>query len=54
MLIVLKKSEKLLSKMKRSRILKINHNTAQKWRKACFENGIDGLLLDGRIDFKPF
>ena len=36
MLIVLKKSEKSLSKIELSNILKINHNTAQKWRKAYF------------------
>ena len=53
MLIVLKKSEKSLSKVELSNILKINHNTAQKWRKAYFDNGIDGLLLDGRVGFKP-
>jgi len=31
----------------------INHNTAQKWRTAYSEKGIDGLLFDGRIGFKP-
>lgn len=53
MLFVLKKTEKSLSKMELARILKINHNTAQKWRKAYYDNGLEGLLLDGRIGFKP-
>lgn len=53
MLLVLKKTEKSLSKIELATILKVNHNTAQKWRKAYFEKGIDGLLLDGRIGFKP-
>ena len=53
MLLVLKKTEKSLSKMELASILKINHNTAQKWRKAYYDNGLEGLLLDGRIGFKP-
>ncbi|WP_281635261.1 helix-turn-helix domain-containing protein [Flavobacterium marginilacus] len=53
MLLVLKKSEILLSKEALSKALKINHNTAQKWRTAYSKNGIEGLLRDGRIGFKP-
>jgi len=53
MLLVLKKTDKSLSKLELATILKVNHNTAQKWRKAYFEKGIDGLLYDGRIGFKP-
>jgi transposase len=53
MLLVLKKSEVLLSKETLAKILMINHNTAQKWRTAYSKNGIDGLLFDGRIGFKP-
>ena len=53
MLLVLKKSEKSLSKIELASVLKVNHNTAQKWRNAYYVNGIEGLLFDGRIGFKP-
>jgi transposase len=53
MLLVLKNSEVLLSKEVLSKILKINHNTAQKWRTSYSKNGLEGLLSDGRIGFKP-
>lgn len=53
MLLVLKKSEVPLSKEALAKILMINHNTAQKWRTAYSKNGIEGLLFDGRIGFKP-
>lgn len=53
MLLVLKKSEVALSKEALAKILHINHNTAQKWRTKYCEEGIDGLLSDGRIGFKP-
>lgn len=53
MLLVLKKSEILLSKEALARILKINHNTAQIWRTKYANGGIDELLADGRIGFKP-
>lgn len=33
--------------------LKVNHNTAQKWRKTYDEKGLDGLLHYGKIGFKP-
>lgn len=53
MLLVLKKSEVALSKEALAKILHINHNTAQKWRTKYCNEGIDGLLSDGRIGFKP-
>jgi transposase len=53
MLLILKKTQKSLSKIELASILKVNHNTAQKWRKLYFEKGIDGLLSDGRVGFKP-
>lgn len=53
MLIVLKKTERSLSKTELASLLKVNHNTAQKWRKSYFEKGVDGLLFDGRVGFKP-
>lgn len=53
MLLILKKSQVALSKIELATILKINHNTAQKWRKSYFDKGIDGLLFDGRVGFKP-
>lgn len=52
MLLILKKSQKSLSKIELASILKVNHNTAQKWRKTYLDKGIDGLLFDGRIGFK--
>jgi DNA-binding CsgD family transcriptional regulator len=45
MLLILKKTQKSLSKIELASILKVNHNTAQKWRKSYFENGIDGHFL---------
>jgi transposase len=53
MLLILNKTQKSLSKIALTSILKVNHNTAQKWRKSYFEKGIDGLLSDGRVGFKP-
>jgi transposase len=53
MLLILKRSEISLSKLELAKALKINHNTAQKWRGLYFEKGIDGLLFYGRIGFKP-
>ncbi len=53
MLLVLKKSEFPLSKESLAKILHINHNTAQKWRTKYCNEGIEGLLSDGRIGFKP-
>ncbi|WP_309609851.1 hypothetical protein [Flavobacterium sp.] len=52
MLLIIKKSQVSLSKMELASILKVNHNTAQKWRKSYFECGIDGLLFDARVGFK--
>ncbi len=53
LLLVLKRSPVSLSKLELARALKINHNTAQKWRNLYFEKGMDGLLFYGRIGFKP-
>ena len=53
MLLVLKKSEVSLSKESIAWILKINHNTAQTWRTNYFSGGLEELLCDGRIGFKP-
>lgn len=53
MLLVLKKSDVALSKEALAKILHINHNTAQKWRTKYSKEGINGLLQDGRIGFKP-
>ena len=53
MLLILKKNERSLSKIELAAILKVNYNTAQKWRKSYFEKGIYGLLSDGRVGFKP-
>lgn len=53
MLLVLKKSEVTLSKEALAKILLVNHNTAQKWHTKYCNEGIVGLLSDGRIGFKP-
>lgn len=53
MLLVLKRSEQSLSKIELADILKINHNTAQSWRKTYCEKGIDALLSYGKVGFKP-
>lgn len=53
MLLLLKKSNVPLSKIELSKALNVNHNTAQKWRKIYFEKGIEQLLFDGRVGFKP-
>ncbi len=53
MLLILKKNERSWV-IELAAILKVNHNTAQKLRKSYFENGIDGLLSDGRVGFKPY
>lgn len=51
-LLMLKKSQKSLSKIELATNLKVNYNMNQKWRKAYFENGIDRLPFDGGIGFK--
>ena len=53
MLLVLKKSDDSLSKIELSNILKINQNTAQTWRNMYFKDGLEGLLIYGKIGFKP-
>ena len=53
MLLILIKSEVSLSKNQLAKLLKINHNTAQRWRNLYFKSGIDGLLAYGKIGFKP-
>jgi len=53
MLLILKRSTISLTKVALAKALNINHNTAQKWRGLYFDGGIDKLLSDGRIGFKP-
>ena len=53
MLLILKKSDIALSKEALAKVLHINHNTAQEWRTKYTKGGIEGLLSDGRIGFKP-
>jgi transposase len=53
MLLVLKKSEEPLSKTELSNVLKINQNTAQTWRDMYFKDGLKGLLVYGKVGFKP-
>ena len=53
MLIEIKKSNVLLSKNELAEMIGVNHNSIQTWRTKYLKGGIDELLKDGRIGFKP-
>lgn len=53
MLIEIKKSDIALSKTALALLVGANHNSIQTWRSKYVENGLSGLLSDGRIGFKP-
>lgn len=53
MLIEIKKSDVALSKNELADRVGVNHNSVQAWRTKYVEEGIDGLIKDGRIGFKP-
>ena len=54
MLQVIKKDTKgFVSKRKLSSIIGVNHNSITSWKKIYETTGIEGLLNDGRIGFKP-
>jgi len=53
MLIEIKKSDIALSKNELAYRIGVNPNSIQTWRTKYNKEGIDGLLKDGRIGFKP-
>ncbi len=53
MLIEIKKSNVALSKHELADKIGVNHNSIQTWRTKYKNGGINGLLKDGRIGFKP-
>ena len=52
MLLAIKQSDCLLSKNELSTLVGVNHNSIQKWRTIYINEGLSGLLKDGRIGFK--
>jgi len=53
MLIEIKKTDHALSKNELAERVGVNPNSIQTWRTKYKNKGIDGLLKDGRIGFKP-
>ena len=53
MLIEIKKSKAPFSKNELGEMIGVNHNSIQTWRTNYINGGIDALLQDGRIGFKP-
>ena len=53
MLIEIKKSDIALSKYELADKVGVNQNSIQTWRTKYKNEGINGLLKDGRIGFKP-
>jgi transposase len=53
MLMVIKRSNSLLSKNDLANEIGVNHNSIQKWRRNYLQGGIKKLLADGRVGFKP-
>ena len=53
MLLIIKQSERSLTKNELASLVGVNHNTIQAWRRKYLSLGIDNLLTDGRIGFKP-
>ena len=53
MLIEIRKSDIALSKNELADRIGVNHNSIQTWRTKYIREGINGLLKDGRIGFKP-
>ena len=53
MLIEIKKSDVSLSKNELADRIGVNHNSIQTWRTKYKNEGIKGLLKDGRVGFKP-
>jgi transposase len=53
MLIIIKQSKFDLNKNVLADQVGVNHNSIQKWRKKYLSGGVEALLKDGRIGFKP-
>ena len=54
MLHVIKQSDKALSKNALSKLVGVNHNSIQKWRKMYLEGGLEGLLSHKTTASAPF
>lgn len=54
MLQVIKQSDKSLSKTALSKLVGVNHNSIQKWRKMYLESGLEGLLFHNTTASAPF
>ncbi|MDR0559541.1 MAG: helix-turn-helix domain-containing protein [Prevotellaceae bacterium] len=52
-LILIKRLGGEVSKRALAKRLGVNHNSIQRWRDAYEHGGIDALIKDGRIGFKP-
>ena len=54
MLQVIKQSDKVLSKNTLAKLVGVNHNSIQKWRKMYLEGGLEGLLAHKTTASAPF
>jgi len=53
MLLVVKQSDQALSKNELAEQVGVNHNSIQQWRSKYVRGGMEELIKDGRVGFKP-
>ena len=53
MLLVAKQSDQALSKNELAEQVGVNHNSIQQWRSKYVRGGMEELIKDGRVGFKP-
>ena len=53
MLLVAKQSDRSLSKNELADQVGVNHNSIQQWRSTYVKGGMEDLIKDGRVGFKP-
>lgn len=53
MLLVVKQSDQALSKNDLAEQVGVNHNSIQQWRSKYVSGGMEELIKDGRVGFKP-
>ena len=53
MLLVAKQSDQALSKNELAELVGVNHNSIQQWRSSYSSGGMEELIKDGRVGFKP-
>lgn len=53
MLLVAKQSDRALSKNELAELVGVNHNSIQQWRSSYGRGGMEELIKDGRVGFKP-